>query len=172
MMPNEPVAVEHEEIIRGIGGLVHTVLLAVVARSGEVHARPVLRGAYARRHAPLHPGNGISNRPAFFRWAVVAWNARHERADFRDVARREGEGCLRFASIGMADRDGVRFRSFGGKLLEMSVGRAFLLVDAAAESAYSNAHQHCEGRMIRAPSTQHANKILPDAARDCSHGPR
>jgi hypothetical protein len=47
---------------------------------------------------------------------------RHRRRDFRDVSEREGEGCLGFAPVGMADGNGVGPGRLGGELFEMRFG--------------------------------------------------
>ncbi len=145
MVLDQPMVGKHQEVARGVGGFVHTILLAGIARAAKVHAQPVACHADGRRHAPLHPGDRIGNGATFLCRTVVAADAGHESGDFRNVAWREGVGRLQLAAIGVADGDRVGLRRLRGKLLEMSFRRPVLLIDATPQKGEHEANKPCEG---------------------------
>jgi hypothetical protein len=107
--------------------------LGRIARSTKVDARAVACRANGRRHAPLHPGDGIGKGSPLFRRRVLARDAGHQRPELGYVAFREGEPRLCLAAIGMADGHGVLSRGLRREFLEVGVGRTVLVIGAAAE---------------------------------------
>ena len=133
VMLDEPVAIEHEEVARGVGRFVDAVELGRIPRSAKVDAGAVACRADRRRHAPLHPGDGVGKGPALFRRRVASRHPGHKRPELGDVALREGELRLLLAAIGMADRHRVALRGLRCEFLEMGVRRAVLVIGTAAE---------------------------------------
>ena len=82
---SRPFGLEHEQIARGVGGLVDAILLPRIAGRGELHAGPVL-DAERVADVGLDLGDGVGDGAALLEGRsarLVLWHQRGDRGDLR-----------------------------------------------------------------------------------------